>query len=442
MQLDDVNSYLNPVIKMDEPNDSIELGSFEIELDAEGKIHKGLKSKWRYDFIPKPRLLCEAFTKEEFLGLKISFGSGCCNINLAGEAIQTLYIEGGNNKVVLLPRRNHINVTHKQGEETRHVIFHLFNFIDFMGAEHFIVKEEAVSKRLNAVTLEYNGWLVKITDIFDTDERIQKLRKTGGYVLTHVGKLEKKDGEEFSIKQGQEILLALSYLLSFSLGRWISPAFHFGYNSKNLKVWEEWGIGRTYSYSSRLSWLDAHNIGELCGLVPSFMKLWEDKIWRGTLSDSIHWYINANDGSTGIEKGIIATQIALEKVVWQYLVNHKKAISEKGFDDLRASDKIRLLCRYLEIPLQIPDQFSILKSKRNDEWWDLSWAITDVRNSLVHPKIKPNIDFKDAYLDTWKLSLWLLEMVLLRILNFNGKYSNRLIERRWVGQVESPPWIE
>ena len=46
---------------------------------------------------------------------------------------------------------------------------------------------------------------------------------------------------------------------------------------------------------------------------------------------------------------------------------------------------------------------------------------------------------KGAEGDAWKLVLWLIEMAVLRLCNYNGRYSNRLVHK-WAGQTELVPW--
>ncbi len=65
-------------------------------------------------------------------------------------------------------------------------------------------------------------------------------------------------------------------------------------------------------------------------------------------------------------------------------------------------------------------------------------ALTDLRNGLVHPD-KKNEPPEGAYYDAWRLSLWYIDMILLRLCGHCGDYGNRF-KRRWVGQVEKVPW--
>ncbi len=42
----------------------------------------------------------------------------------------------------------------------------------------------------------------------------------------------------------------------------------------------------------------------------------------------------------------------------------------------------------------------------------------------------------------WLLGQWYLELILLQLFDFNGKYANRTTKLRYVGHVELVPWAK
>ena len=197
------------------------------------------------------------------------------------------------------------------------------------------------------------------------------------------------------------------------------------------------------------SWFDSHAGEALAEVFSGFMKLWKDELWNRPVQECLYWYLAANEPGTGggIDAGLILTQTALEKLAWTYCVKYKKMVSARAFGHggLYASDKLRLLLSSLNIPLAIPDALSALvkppphtKNLKGGKWDDALHALTEVRNSIVHPDAKFNPS-NDAIIDSWKLSLWLIEMSLLRLCAHDGQYSNRLTER-WEGETELVPW--
>jgi hypothetical protein len=150
--------------------------------------------------------------------------------------------------------------------------------------------------------------------------------------------------------------------------------------------------------------------------------------------------LNANFSSRGIDAGIILTQAAIERLSYEYSVKDKRILTVKGFKDLWASDKFRLLFSSVKIPLDIPGEISKLQRLAcNMNWLDAPHALTEVRNSLVHPEHKHRGQFGTVYSEAWNLGLWYLEMGILAICGYSGTYGNRL-KQRWVGQVEDVPW--
>jgi hypothetical protein len=53
-----------------------------------------------------------------------------------------------------------------------------------------------------------------------TDELNKSLKTHGGYVITHMGQVERQDGSQFSSEKLRGWLSALHHFLSFAFGRW------------------------------------------------------------------------------------------------------------------------------------------------------------------------------------------------------------------------------
>ena len=157
-------------------------------------------------------------------------------------------------------------------------------------------------------------------------------------------------------------------------------------------------------------------------------------MWSDALKATLYWYIAANDRGIGIgvDTGILLAQIALERLSWTYCVLDKGIAREKDFRPrgLSAAKKLRLLLHDLSIPAAIPPEFLTLQAGFKDG----PEAITELRNSLVHPD-KSRAFSPGSFAEAWRLSLWYLDLVLLRICGHTGNYANRCA-CRWVGEVE------
>ena len=255
-----------------------------------------------------------------------------------------------------------------------------------------------------------------------------------------MGGIKRIDNKPIDYKELGSILDGLNDYLSFTMGRWVPVAFPTGLDQDDNIVWQCWTIGLCDRFLSRLSWFDWHHAQTLESVYKGFMKCWSDPLWKKAIHDVIYWYILSNDPSRGSDTGIVLAQIALEKLAWNYLVIDKKAISEKRFNALTASNRLRLLCSHLSIPQDIPKECMLIKDLKNDPMWDSLWAITEFRNAIVHPKEKEKMQEPDVLYEAWDLSLWRLELVLLRLFDCQDQYANRLTKGKWVGDVERLPW--
>jgi len=135
------------------------------------------------------------------------------------------------------------------------------------------------------------------------------------------------------------------------------------------------------------------------------------------------------------------TQAAIERLAYEYAVKERQLLSVNGFKDLWASDKFRLLFSSLRIPLEVPQETpKIAKLSKDFNWVDAPHALTEIRNSLVHPEHKKRSQLASAYHEAWDLGLWYLAMGLLAVCEYTGTYGNRLRKPRWMGQIEKVPW--
>jgi len=234
------------------------------------------------------------------------------------------------------------------------------------------------------------------------------------------------------------MLTALRFFLSFSKGMWCNPCLAVGFDDKENRVWEAWASPPEY-WAKLNSWFDPHHPDQLTNLFPGFMAKWENENWQEALREVIYWYLNSNNSIRGIDAGIILTQAAIERLSFEYAVKYKRLIEVEGFKKLLASDKFRLLFSSLDIPIDIPASLPELQGLANQfKWLDAPHAITEVRNSLVHPEHKRSGQFDEAFYPVWNLGQWYLELALLRICDYSGTYGNRLVQR-WIGEVETVP---
>jgi len=321
-------------------------------------------------------------------------------------------------------------------------ILHLFNFPNFRGGQH---QATAAPAGCALLVLESEEWRISLQSLPDnaTHQAWERIKDEGGCFLTHLMKMERKDGEPFSGEDASEQCYLLENFLSFIKGGRCWPVCGVGLDAAGEKTWETFASLRVSD--PPYSWFNPFIANQAELLFPLFAKRWQQsEEWKDCLCSSIYWYTQANTsgGSPGIDAAIILVQSALERLAYHYLVVDRKMISGKGFDDLRASDRLRMFFSVCGIPNEITDTTPDIHQandtfRKESKWVDAPHAITDIRNSLVHPVSKKKVH--DCYVDAWKLSLWYLELSVLALCGYDDTYTSRLTAR-YVTESEEVPW--
>lgn len=346
-------------------------------------------------------------------------------------------------RLVLSPKEEPVKWIGDDNTEMTKVVFHLFNYKDTFGTGNIIDKGSDTIHLGILTNMESEDWIIEFQKKIDNSQTIKKLKENGGYGLTHVGCFYRKDNKSFDGKDALKLLSHLNDFFTFSRGTFCHIVLPVGFNENNYRVWEilnsPW---KPWGYHN--SWFDQRHCEQLSELFPKFLSKIQDEKWGKTLKKVIYWYARSNDSwGSGIDTGIILTQAAIERLSYEYLVNHKKMIDLDGFKRLKASDEFRLLFASLEIPLEIPLTLqNITELAKKLKYSDSPHALTEIRNSIVHPENEKKNEFDVVYYEAWSLGLWYLELAILKLCDYNGTYINRLSEKKYVGSIENVPWIK
>lgn len=374
----------------------------------------------------------------------LSSMSGTNHIVLNGQKIPVFISEispspTGGSIITFTPNQEPFPI--KGVDETRlsKVIFHLFDFKDRFGTSRKVINSENSAYSLGITLLESTKWKVELHETKNTDKSD---RRTNRYpVLTHICCLTRTDGSEFDGKSARQMVLDLREFFTFSQGYFCPPVMPVGFDKNNNKVWAI-GTSLHHPVKGAMSWFDPHHSEQLAHLFPNFMSKFEDKRWRDTLHSVIYWYVRCNNTSgSGIDSGIILSQVAIERLAYEYVVNQRKLIESGGFKDLKASDKYRLLFASLDIPTAIPSNLPKVQAiAKKFKYLDAPHFLTEIRNAIVHPDHKRRDIFSDLYYEGWRLGMWYLELTVLRLCDYKETYANRLPVEHWIGQVDEVPW--
>lgn len=382
-------------------------------------------------WFPKPRLVVQC----EFERWRVpELSDRQCTIEIpAAEVSATVYClkrtdVGSVTTMILVPKGHPIE--RKLESNLSRVVFHLTNLPDFLGSPGREIK------------LEADRWQITVTPVPDINEQVKKLKDFGGYSITHVGEIRHSDNTVFDLEDSNDLLTALHYFFSFVRGFWVSPLLPIGYNSGDSVVWEQWGMKTIDSWQGILSWLDVHHGDSISSLFPGFWGKWKDEAWRDSIEYAIYWYVRSNNGANGIDASIILAQAALELLCWNSCVKNNGNLSKSEFRKLSAADKLRLLLVRTGIPHDVPAVLQELTKLSAQYDRDGADVFIQLRNSLVHPERTREGEFliDNAITEGWLLGMWYLELIMLRLFDYNGVYSIRLKSGGWVGDVEDVPW--
>ena len=313
-----------------------------------------------------------------------------------------------------------------------------FAFINF---KQFYRQSADGPMHRNTVDLCGGGWRVQIRPLPGDLASVDRYRQAGAgdRRFTHWATLMREDGSEFSSDACRRALTALHLFLSFGNGQWMTFVLVRGFTATGEVAWQEWGT----RWIERLIeipdvWFETMHGEALAGAFPGFFDAWSlNQCSEEAIHTAVYWYLRSNSLGAGADGGLLLTQAALESLSRHILVEARGTLSKGGYKVLRASDRIRRLLIELTIPVQIPSSSEQL-SAATPSWDDGPHAVTAIRNSVTH-----SYESSDSppVFEAWQLAQWYLELILLRLFAFNGSYSNRTKQGKYIGQVEPVPWV-
>jgi hypothetical protein len=344
------------------------------------------------------------------------------------------------------PSRKCIEIRRSGSEALAEVRFGVLNFMPFLSKPaHQSATERAASgnskpENLYEVTLASGAWEVRVRSLPETKELLEEAQASGGFAVSHAGRLTRADGGTFSAEEGDRLLHALSMFLSFSRGLWSPAVLPHGIVGTGAVVWEQWGSRFASSWSSVYHWVDEHQVEWLRDAFPGFMHAWDDAERREAIKAILYWYIAANQSSSGVDVCLILSQAALEHLAWSHCVIGKRLVSPEGFKALRASDRLRMALSSSGIPIDIPPELKELSSLASRlRWLDGPQAVTEIRNELVHPEKRGKAPLTSGLVDAWMLAQQYVELLVLHSIDYRGNFSDR-IRHSHVGQFSAVPW--
>lgn len=292
------------------------------------------------------------------------------------------------------------------------------------------------------IEFNVNDYKIVIDKSYDYNKELHReLVSKNGSIITHTGRIYRKNMEPFKTKNIDDLIHRIATALSFACGRYINIPNAFGFkDGKN--TYRAWYKMMSTDYRFVFKWTTTisnyHNFEKYMSLM---CKKLENSYYNTTILNIVDWYIGALNG-INMGNNIISIQTALEMLSYVVLVEDESLLSQSEYDSRPANQNIRAFLKKCSIDNKIPESAHLPEDIIDffDDGVDL---LTYYRNSVVHPsKRKRNIHlgFEDMW-NTILLGVNYIELSILYIINYRGEYTNRFKDYCF-GDVEIVPWTK
>ena len=335
---------------------------------------------------------------------------------------------------MLTPVRQPVTVVDEQARINR-CKFVLINFPSLWGAQDIRRPKngsDTVSTVVQRMQFRADPWLVELTGVDALMSLDYQMKKLGGSAITHAGSITKTGKSDFVLKELRVVLDALHLFLSFARGSYCGLAFLSGQNSQGRTVWKQWGSRQVEPWQGQLpTWVCLGESELLSPVFDGFWKQFTNHAMKDTVSQVLRWYLRSNESSDPAVS-IILTQAALERL--------SSSINSQGSGAMgnRIADALKKTGIDSEIPAQCPELITLAQQH---SWSHGPHALVEIRNSLAHSNNRLGSVSADAYAEAQHLGQWYIELMLLHLFDYSGRYYNRLRAREsYTTAVEDVPW--
>lgn len=298
-----------------------------------------------------------------------------------------------------------------------------------------MVHDERGQRLLGAIEMCSEDWIVCLKELPGARSAHEAGIRSGGYWLTHRADIVRSDGGSFSPVQATSFLRDLRLFLSFANGLHTAVPFAFGFADDDREKFRDIGSQLDAPWQDRLGWFDTLHGQALRDVFTPFVRLLRDQDFGDTVRQALYWYLHSNRAGNGVgtDGSLILSVAALEGLS----LSHVEKFNVKIKAGLNA--RLSALLAHLDIPNELPTHMKGLQSGAlAKEWQTAIDAILKVRNELVHPRRRITIPLGGLVSEAWNLAQWYIEVIVLRLAGYDGKYGNRLA-RRWRGEVTDLP---
>ncbi len=321
--------------------------------------------------------------------------------------------------------------------------FHVVNFQAVRGA-HLRRGNNRIAGRIE---LANANWRIQVDPVEGhgiNQEFSQTLDDTKGYGITHIGCISKNDNSEFSADDCEPLLVALGKTLSFAGAVYTYPILWCGYSQTGTIVFRDWSRCRIDAYQNNTTWFSGSPPLGLQEVFNGWLQLSSHPDYE-TIVAAWGMYMDSHSPSVSQESELVIAQAALEGIEtgWNFPPMNNFTTAPVFNPSATAADRIWSVANSLGMAPTAPQHFVQLNALAHPTPnAPVLEKVTWVRNSIAHlgnyPRLANQHDL--VVYESWLYAVWLLELALLRLLDFPGPYQNRIAVQHHV-QVEPVPWI-
>lgn len=312
---------------------------------------------------------------------------------------------------------------------------HVNNFVKYLGDG--ITKDNFHYR--GRVTIEHESWNIELQQRHDYKEKriFSNLKDSNGHDITHIIKIDKKDGIKFKKSDVADIEEILVWIFTLCAGRHIGMPIKIC-SKQEGDEYREFSVPLMSSYREIPNWFPKQKGNAIESLFHNLALKFKDEYIKRIIKETIHWYVEALN-ATFIENKIINSQIALEKLSFVLLTQQTpQVISKSKFDNNNFQKNLERILDELSIKTVLSGDLN----KFGDRFDSGPHLLVKYRNHIAHPKRNSSIErysTHDKFLIN-QLGLYYTEMLLLNLIGYEGQFSNRLKFPGWEGEYDSLLW--
>ena len=310
----------------------------------------------------------------------------------------------------------------------KRIKFHMINSSKYIGRA--ILRENKICA--GRLELQEPLWRITIDQAMPEDAF---LGNHNLFQITHVGIIEKSNGEEFILSDADSVLDKIGLFFSFVEGRYCAPIFIVGECDEGAESAFNYRAVSVSPSRSRSNFYGPNLTGKFLEEIWSGFHLIQNLF--GDLLVVLISYLSTANAQADQSQRMIFSATILEMLFWR-IINREDAL--QNADNLPLSDKIRLLLMFFGLPREIPKAFTKLKSMAENQqkkWIDGPQAIAEIRNSFTHAKIMKNTLGYDplAVHQAAELALWYAESTLLKFIGMSESDNHRIEINSHLGEL-------